>query len=129
MSLQGLCFHVRTTYDVPTCVQLAQRAASPSPCWSEVSFVGGMRRQCGDSAAAVRRQCGGSAAAVRRRWHTVRRHSEISAQIFFHSTIIAICTPEGVLTHCSKLKMNGKKQRQFQFYFTRLLGTSSMSKQ
>ena len=32
-------------------------------------------------------------------------------------------------THCSKMKMNGKKQSNFCFYFHGLLGTSPMSKQ
>ena len=32
-------------------------------------------------------------------------------------------------THCSKVKMNGKKLSKFQFHFPGLLGTSQMSKQ
>ena len=33
------------------------------------------------------------------------------------------------ISHCSKMKMNGKKLSRFQFNFSRFLGTSPMSKQ
>ena len=66
------------TYDVHTCVQLAQRVASPSPCWSEVSFVGGgMRRR--DAAVA----------------HSAAPHWDFCPKyLSFHYC----CTPEGILS-------------------------------
>ena len=41
-------------------------------------------------------------------------------------SILLICCSK---SHCSKVKMNGKKLNKFQFHFPGLLGTSLMSKQ
>ena len=56
-----------------------------------------------------------------------KTNSESTNPVFLFLT--KIITTKKNTTHCSKVKMNGKKLSKFQFHFPWLLGTSPMSKQ